>query len=54
MIYIYTKRKNSVPLNLLQVKKRLFSQIKLGEYWSLLANEMDLLFRKLKRIANDL
>ena len=50
---IYTKRKNGVSLNLLQVKKCLLSQMKWEEYWSILANEMDLFFRKWKRMAND-
>ena len=51
---IYTKRKTGGPLSLLQNKKRLFSQMKSEEYWSLLANEMYLFFRRLERIANDL
>ena len=36
---IYTKRKTGSPLSLLQVKKRIFGQMKSEEYWSLLANE---------------
>ena len=40
---IYAKRKTGGPLSFLQVKKRLFSQMKSEEYWSLLANETDIL-----------
>ena len=40
---IYTKRKTGGPLSFLQVKKHLFSQMKSEEYWSLLANETDIL-----------
>ena len=51
---IHTKCKTGRPLSLLQIKKRLSSQVKSEEYWSLPANEMDLFFRKWERIANDL
>ena len=39
---IYTKRNTGGRLSILQVKKRLFGQMKSEEYWSFLANETDL------------
>ena len=48
------KRKTGGPLSLLQVKKRLFRLMK-SEIWSLLANEINLFFRKWgKKNCNDL
>ena len=43
---IYIKRRSGGPRSLLQVRKRLFIQMKSEKYWSLLANEIDLPFKK--------
>ena len=45
---------NHEAFHLIFQKQDILFQMKSDEYWSLLANEMDLFSRKRERIANDL